>query len=279
MTRWPPETRAARPWSPARARRPPPRRQWCEAVVEFTERRRFVPLQSWCRAIYGAVLDRAGELEGRAAPTEALRRQDGHGKATAPRSRWRCSPSSDCAREDGGGRASARGPRRPPAARPVSLAPAARAGCAPCSSAAGQRPTPAPLRGALARAATDLAAATRAAEAARAGEAARPQRLRAEAALSQASLARTATRPRPPQSGRQCRRALLRARVPARGGRPRLPLARVHDQEGSPQAIASAPPGARQFEGLGAHPDVDLAAALLRSRRHRPNPTRGDRTS
>ena len=37
--------------------------QWCEAVVEFTERRRFTPVQSWCRAIYGAVLVRSGNWE------------------------------------------------------------------------------------------------------------------------------------------------------------------------------------------------------------------------
>lgn len=35
--------------------------EWCEAVVEFTERRRFTPLQSWCRAIFASVLIRAGD--------------------------------------------------------------------------------------------------------------------------------------------------------------------------------------------------------------------------
>ena len=35
--------------------------EWCEAVVDFAERRRFTPLQSWCRAIFGAVLVRSGE--------------------------------------------------------------------------------------------------------------------------------------------------------------------------------------------------------------------------
>ena len=35
--------------------------QWCEEVVAFTERRRFLPVQSWCRGIYGGVLVRAGE--------------------------------------------------------------------------------------------------------------------------------------------------------------------------------------------------------------------------
>ena len=37
--------------------------EWCEAVVEFAERRRFTPVQSWCRSIFGAVLVRAGAWE------------------------------------------------------------------------------------------------------------------------------------------------------------------------------------------------------------------------
>ena len=49
--------------------------QWCEAVVEFTERRRYTPVQSWCRGIYGAVLVRAGEWErAEAVLAEGLRR-------------------------------------------------------------------------------------------------------------------------------------------------------------------------------------------------------------
>lgn len=48
--------------------------QWCEAVVEFTERRHFTPVQSWCRSIYGGVLVRAGEWErAEAVLTEALK--------------------------------------------------------------------------------------------------------------------------------------------------------------------------------------------------------------
>ena len=52
--------------------------EWCEAVVEFAERRRYTPLQSWCRAIFGAVLIRSGEWErAERVLTEALeRRQD-----------------------------------------------------------------------------------------------------------------------------------------------------------------------------------------------------------
>ncbi len=37
--------------------------QWCEAVVEFTERRHFTPVQSWCRGIFGGVLVRAGDWD------------------------------------------------------------------------------------------------------------------------------------------------------------------------------------------------------------------------
>jgi DNA-binding CsgD family transcriptional regulator len=35
--------------------------QWCESVVAFSERRRFLPVQSWCRGIYGGVLVRSGD--------------------------------------------------------------------------------------------------------------------------------------------------------------------------------------------------------------------------
>jgi DNA-binding NarL/FixJ family response regulator len=50
--------------------------QWCEAVVEFTERRRFTPVQSWCRGIFGGVLMRAGQWErAETVLTEALGRR------------------------------------------------------------------------------------------------------------------------------------------------------------------------------------------------------------
>jgi len=50
--------------------------EWCEAVVDFTERRRFTPVQSWCRGIYGTVLVRAGDWErAEAVLAEALRRR------------------------------------------------------------------------------------------------------------------------------------------------------------------------------------------------------------
>jgi DNA-binding NarL/FixJ family response regulator len=37
--------------------------EWCEAVVEFAERRRYLPLQSWCRGVYAVVLVRSGAWE------------------------------------------------------------------------------------------------------------------------------------------------------------------------------------------------------------------------
>ena len=48
--------------------------QWCEAVVAFNERRRFLPVQSWCRAIYAGVLVRSGHWdEAEAVLSEALK--------------------------------------------------------------------------------------------------------------------------------------------------------------------------------------------------------------
>jgi DNA-binding CsgD family transcriptional regulator len=56
--------------------------QWCEAVVEFTERAHFTPLQGWCRAIYAGVLVRAGEWsQAESVLDEALRRKPNRGKA------------------------------------------------------------------------------------------------------------------------------------------------------------------------------------------------------
>ena len=37
--------------------------EWCRLVVAFTDRRRFTPLQTWCRAIYAGVLTTTGEWE------------------------------------------------------------------------------------------------------------------------------------------------------------------------------------------------------------------------
>jgi DNA-binding CsgD family transcriptional regulator len=64
--------------------------QWCEAVVAFNERRRFLPVQSWCRAIYAGVLVRSGDWDdAEAVLSQALqskvekRRDSGRGLALA----------------------------------------------------------------------------------------------------------------------------------------------------------------------------------------------------
>ena len=89
--------------------------QWCEAVVEFTERRRYTPVQSWCRGIYGGVLVRAGEWErAEAVLAEALRAPPGPppgGRPRAPARRAGRAAAAPGARR--GGRAAARGARRP----------------------------------------------------------------------------------------------------------------------------------------------------------------------
>ena len=55
--------------------------EWCAAVVEFTERRRFIPVQSWCRGIYAGVLVRAGDWErADGVLAEALERRPNGGK-------------------------------------------------------------------------------------------------------------------------------------------------------------------------------------------------------
>ena len=49
--------------------------EWCEAVVDFAERRRFIPVQMWCRSIFGSVLIRSGEwARAEQVLTEALER-------------------------------------------------------------------------------------------------------------------------------------------------------------------------------------------------------------
>lgn len=58
---------------------------WCEAVVEFNERRHFTPVQSWCRAIYGGVLVRAGDWKlAETVLAEALRSRPDRRRGAGP---------------------------------------------------------------------------------------------------------------------------------------------------------------------------------------------------
>jgi DNA-binding CsgD family transcriptional regulator len=58
--------------------------QWCEEVVPFIERRRYVPLGAWCRSIYGGVLTALGDWpRAEAELTAALRTYGGPGRPMA----------------------------------------------------------------------------------------------------------------------------------------------------------------------------------------------------
>ena len=250
--------------------------QWCEAVVEFTERRRFVPVQSWCRGIFGAVLIRAGAWErAEAVLTEAL--------------------ASQADRRRGGGRAlpltvladlRLRQGRSEEAERllqgledePAALGPLVRLHLARGDAAlagallerhgeriegdAGQLA----LRAEVALATGDLDAADRAAarmrdvaaSVARDDLAAEAERLagavaaaRGDATVAIVRLADAARR-------------FAALELPYEAARARLALAGAHAAAGSPLALACARAARDGFERLGALGDADKAAALLR---------------
>jgi DNA-binding NarL/FixJ family response regulator len=248
--------------------------QWCEVVVEFTERRRYTPVQSWCRAIYGAVLVRAGDWErAEAVLAEALRR--------------------DADRRRGGGRAlplavlaelRLRQGRSEEAERlldgleddPAALAPLVRLhlqrGDLQLARALLDRRAGADdgellgLAGAVALVAGELDGAAAAAQRLRqvAQRLARED-LEAEAALLAGRVAfasgDSAT------AARELEDAVARfaaLRFPLEEARSRLALARVQAAGSSPLALASARAARDAFERLGARRDADQAAALLR---------------
>ena len=79
--------------------------QWCQVVIDFTERRRYVPLSALCRSVYAGVLISRGDW--RRAETEllaALEAYRGFGRPLAP-IRSRGSQSSDAPGAARGGRA------------------------------------------------------------------------------------------------------------------------------------------------------------------------------
>ncbi len=251
--------------------------QWCEAVVDFTERRRYVPLQSWCRGIYGAVLVRAGDWErAEAVLAEALRR----------------GPD----RRRGGGRAlplavladlRLRQGRREEAEQLLTDLQASSVALRPLVELAldrgeldlaralldqhghaGEDPGDLlVLRGLVALATGDLDGAATAAEELR--EAARRRGrpdLDAEAALLTGRVAgvrgnvAVATRELDDAAAR-----FAELRFPLEEARARLALARVQATAGSPLALPGAHAACETFERLGARRDADEAAALLRT--------------
>jgi DNA-binding CsgD family transcriptional regulator len=248
--------------------------QWCQAVVEFAERRRFTPIQAWCRGIYGGVLVRAGDWQrAEAVLTEALERN-----ADERRRAGRAFPLSVLA-----GLRLRQG-RTEEAEQLLLGLEHDSVALVPLVALALQRDDVAlaqalldragdgagvelfVLRGELALAARDFDAASAAAERvlAVAAELGRDD-LRAEAAL----LAGRAAAAKGDIEG--ALRALEDAvagfaavRLPLEEARARLALAESQARGRSPLALASARAARDAFERLGARRDADRAAALLR---------------
>jgi DNA-binding CsgD family transcriptional regulator/Tfp pilus assembly protein PilF len=251
--------------------------QWCEIVVEFTERRRFIPVQAWCRGIFGGVLVRGGDWErAEAVLVEALRR-DGGGRHRRGRTALPLSVLADLRLRQG---------RTEEAAHllagledePAALAPLVhlhlQRGEPGLAQAELDRRAPADggdgaalvLRGAVALAAGDVEAAAAVAEqlAAVAERTARED-LAAEAALLAGRV--DAARGDPGTAVRRLDDAVGRfaaLRFPLEEGRARLALAEVHAASGSQLASRLARAALDAFERLGAQRDADVAAALAR---------------
>jgi DNA-binding CsgD family transcriptional regulator/predicted negative regulator of RcsB-dependent stress response len=249
--------------------------QWCEAVVEFTDRRRFTPVQSWCRAIYAGVLVRAGAWQqAEAVLVEALRlpvQRAGRPIAVAVLADLRLRQgrideaehlldgleSEPAALAPRVRLAVARGDLRLAAA----LVGDAEGVAAEGGAGGGVAPEVVALRAEVALAAGDRAPAAELAETLR-REAGRLSRddLVAEAWL----LAGLAAGPGGAAALEDAAARFGRLRLPLEEARARLALAAVHAGAGSPLAVPTARAARDAFERLGARADADRAAALLR---------------
>lgn len=250
--------------------------EWCEAVVDFNERRRFVPLQSWCRSIYARVLLRSGDwIRAEAVLLEAVRAVPGR-----RRNGGRGLPLAVLAdlRLRQGRREEAEQLLVDLGDEPAALAPLvelqlqsgdyARA-LALVDRAVGtvEDETVALLRGSVAIAAADLATASLVATGLkeRAGVLDRAD-LGAAGALLAGRVAHAAGEPACAVAELEDAVARFAAlRFPLEEGRARLALAAAESSIGSPLAVASARAARDVFERLGARRDADEAAALLRA--------------
>jgi ATP/maltotriose-dependent transcriptional regulator MalT len=250
--------------------------QWCEAVVEFSERRRYIPMQSWCRGIYGAVLIRAGEWE----HAEAVLAEALHAQVDRRRGGGRTLPLTVLAE------LRLRQGRSEEAAQllagldddPAALVPLvelhlqrgdramAQALLDRGARGDGDHADVLRLRGAVALAMRDLDAATAAAERLRkVAERLARDDLRAEASLLAGAVA--AARGDSETASRELDDAVARFSAlvyPLEEARARLALAGVQAARGSPLALAGARAARDAFERLGARRHADEAAALLR---------------
>ena len=250
--------------------------QWCEAVVEFNERRHYTPVQSWCRGIYGAVLIRAGDWErADAVLAEALRRREdrrrGGGRAlslaTLAELRLRQGRAQDA-------EALLAGLEDQPAALVPLVELHIQRGDVELALAmidrgaeTGGEPTQLlQLRGSAALANGDLDDASAVVEGLeRSAEELDREDLRAQAALLAGRVA--AGRADGETAARELEDAASRfaaLRYPLEEGRAKLALAQVQATAGSRLALPTARAARDTFERLGASRDADRAAALLR---------------
>ncbi len=251
--------------------------QWCEAVVAFAERRRYVPLQSWCRSIYGTVLVRAGDWDrAEAVLTEALDRV-----LDRRRGGGRVLPLvvlADLRLRQGRTEEAEHllaGLDDHPAALPAVVELHLQRGDPRLAAALVERGTTAgacadgallALRGRVALAAGDAeAAAAAAAGLRRLADGLARDDLRAEAALLAGRAAAAAGAQE--EAVRAFEDAVERfglLRFPLEQARARLALARAQVAAGSPLAPGCARAAADAFARLGARRDADAAAAVLR---------------
>ena len=249
--------------------------QWCEAVVDFAERSRYLPVQSWCRGIYGRVLVRAGDWE-RADEVlaEALRRQAdrwrGVGRslplAVLAELRLRQGRNEEAERLLAGLDDAV---VAPVAAR-LRMAGGDRDGARAllerhAAEISEDDPELTGLRGELFLADGDTDGAEAAAE--RLGTIAAA--IAREDIAAQAALLRGQVRLARGEAGaRECFEAaasgFAAVGFPLEEGRARLELAALLAAEGSPLAVDTARQARDAFERLGARADADRAAARLR---------------
>jgi len=241
--------------------------QWCEEVVAFTERRRFTPVQSWCRGIFGGVLMRAGEWErAEAVLVEGLRRRPDRrrgGGASLPLAvlaelRLRQGRLEEAEQL-------LTGLDDEPAALAALVHLHLERGDHALASALVERGGDelAVLRGELALATGELEGAAERLLAV--AERTARDDLRAEAALLAGRVA--AARGDGSAAARELEHAAARFAAlgyPLEEARARLALGRVQAADGSPLAVASARAALAAFERLGAGGNADEAAAVLR---------------
>lgn len=253
--------------------------EWCREVVPFVERNGMVPLWAWCRAMFGGVLTAVGEWE--RAERELLDALRAYGGLGAPKDAFPLTRLAELRIRQGRYEEAERliedledHPRAVATGIALMLArgkhDAAAAACERRLERVGHSSAGAgTLLALLAHARLQLGELDAAADAvARLAELARALRrpdltAAAETAAAQVSLAR----------GDGAAAAHLdlalelfnRLGMPLESGRARLSLAEVYAAEGDIDlAIAEARRALRSFERLGALPDADAAAKLLR---------------